>query len=351
MRKGFGSGGEQVALDSYLLRPLRGGNITPAVGKFLFFSAIIWAGVFLGLALRHGMRQGRALSAAGFMLKVNHLAFSTYILFVSAWSLDFHSLGREGVLMPIIGTVASTVCLWVGNAWAKRLRLATPQRAAFVSTGCVSNVGATYGIPACFLLFGIQGQALAGAYMLYHSFYVFGVLATVVAMMKAADAGRRPTLGHMVREFFSDVNRVAPLASYVAGFVCQAIWGTKGTPDFVLAVNKVWLYGSLFTAFLAVGMLLDVHSFKRHLKLLGALSVLKFVLSPIVATALAWALGMRDVALFVAAFEGAAPVAVMSVILMSLYDMDSEFASLSLIVTTVAANALLGILLVGMHVF
>jgi len=318
------------------------------VGRFLLFSAIIWTGVLVGLVARHHWQQARAVAAATKVLRLNHLVFSTYILFVSAWSLDFDSLGREGVLMPIVGMIASTVCLFAADRWARRLGLATPQRAAFASTGCVSNVGATYGIPACFLLFGITGQALAGAYMLYHSFYVFGVLATVVAAMKAADEGAKVSIGRLVVDFFRDVNRVAPLASYVLGFACQAAWGTKGVPDVVYAVNKVWLYGSLLTAFLSVGMLTDIHSLRRHMKLLGALFVLKFVLSPIVATGLAWAFGMRGVALAVAAFEGAAPVAVMSVILMSLYDMYSEFASLALIVTTVAANLLLGVLLVAM---
>jgi hypothetical protein len=63
----------------------------------------------------------------------------------------------------------------------------------------------------------------------------------------------------MVLGFFSDVNRVAPLASYVVGFVCQGIWGAGGIPSVILSINKIWLYGSLFTAFLAVGMLLDLH--------------------------------------------------------------------------------------------
>lgn len=307
--------------------------------EFYLFTALIWGSLIAGLGWR--WRDASVARWTAPLLQFNAITFPLLGFFVGFWHLDVAAHGWRLALVPLVATLGSIATLYLARAVGKRRRLGPREYGAFVLSAAISNIGLTFGMPLCFALYGLDGFAFAGLYVLYFPFFVYIVLFTFADRMQRVAAGHDTTEDSPLRiaaDFFRDPFRTLPILAIVAGLGMNAAFGREAIPGWLKSANHGAIYLSLVNAFLAVGFTVHAHGLRRHAGEIGALCGIKFVFTPLVAVLIGWAIGFTGEPLRILAIEGACPVAIFSVMTAAIYDLDQDLAGASLIVTTALAT-------------
>ncbi len=309
--------------------------------EFVVFSAILWTGMFAGLLWRR--KRADVIRWTGPILRFNLLTFDMMVLVISFWRLDISEYGWRLLSVPLIALCVSLAGLMTARALGHRWGLEPRAHGAFVVSAAISNIGMTFGIPVCFALYGLEGQSIAGLYLVYFPFFVFIVLFTLAdRWRRRAQEGEaeRITLLALARAFFRDPYRMAPLAAIAVGVALNLKRGPHSIPSWIQTWNRSNIYANLFLAFLAVGFTIRLGGVSARLGRNAWLCVIKFALSPLVGIALALLIGLSGKALVVIGVLSACPVAIYAVMTSVFYDLDQEFAGMALMTTTALATLL-----------
>jgi len=307
--------------------------------EFYVFTAMIWGSLGVGMAWRwRAPRVGRWTAP---LLKFNAVTFPVLGFLVAFWRLDVAKYGGKLAAVPLVAALGSLATVVVARAFALRRGYPPRQYGAFLLSAAISNIGITFGMPLCYALFGLDGFALAGLYMLYFPFFVYIVLFTFadrVRRVATGDEATRDRPADLVTGFFRDPFRTIPILAIATGLVLNGTYGNQSIPEWLKAVNHVAVYLSLLVAFLAVGFTIHARGLRLYRGKVAALCVLKFMLTPMVAVGLAWAFGFSGRVLAVIAIQSACPVAIYAVMTTAIYDLDQDLAGAGLIVTTAIAT-------------
>lgn len=307
--------------------------------EFYIFTALIWGSLAVGLVWRRGNPAVAQWTAP--LLKFNAITFPVLGFFIAFWRLDLAAHGWRLVLVPVIAAAGSIVTFLAARIFARRRALPPRRYGAFLLSAAISNIGLTFGMPLCYALFGLDGFALAGLYVLYFPFFVYIVLFTFADRWRRLADGHdtpRNRPGDLVTGFFRDPFRTIPILSFAAGLVMNFLFGNNAIPAWLKALNHMGIYLSLLFAFLAVGFTIHAGGLRTHAREIMALCGLKFLLTPAAAVGVALLFGFSGRALAVIAIESACPVAIFSVMTAAIYDLDQELAGAALIVTSALAT-------------
>ncbi|MEJ2209628.1 MAG: AEC family transporter [Anaerolineae bacterium] len=280
-----------------------------------------------------------ALAQARLHLDPATLSRAAFYLFAPALVLDSLTNSDVGglVLLQMAAViVALTAILWVlGALVARLLRREGATQAAFLNAILLVNAG-NYGLPVNLFAFGSAGLARAALYLTVNS-----MLSSSVGVYLGASSGAS------ARTALKRVARVPLVYAAAVGLIVNLAGWTVPEP---LAKAIALLGQASVPVMLAMLGITLAETFqqglqRRCLPALGAVTVLRLVVSPLLAFLLAGWLGLDGLARDVTVLESAMPSAVMTIILASEFEADHAFAALCVLGTTLGSLVTVTILL------
>ena len=298
--------------------------------KVILAMAAVYGGLGLGYAARR-RRPEISASSAG-MLRNVLLWLDVPLIFLTFWALapkDRDSLWR----MPLAGLCLSLAMLPIG--WAlSRLHRMEPRRAGvMLGASALSNVGLTYGGLLALVFLGVRGVTISQSYTIFYSPFTFVVMFQVAAWF----AGRqeRQTWREWGMGFLGNPARSWPIAAIGLAILLN-LWAPR-PPGWIEFVLSAMVYVSTAAYSFAIGASLSITDVRQNLRPCLSLCAAKFILSPLIGLALAWAFAMDDAQRQVMFIQSIMPVAIWSVVVAGLTGLDLKLANAVWIVTTLGA--------------
>lgn len=260
------------------------------------------------------------------------------VVWLVMWNLDLTRPGRL-IALPLFGLAIAAAMFVPGWAASKLFRLEGPRRGAFVACAMMSNMGLTMGTFVCYLFLGDEGAALGIAWCLY--FLPFTV-SVVFNLARYYGSGARPTFGQTVREYLS-----SPIARNInVGLLGGLLFSVIGVPKFAgfQYAHSGGIYLDAIACSLGIGMGLHVGRSVRYLRESLAMCGLKFVVCPLIGVGIymlvrvVFPLEVLDSAVFaVLLIQSSMPVAIFSIVVAALFELDRDLANACWIMTTAAS--------------
>ena len=300
----------------------------------------ILGALVVGYGLRKTGRVGEHLGPA-----VNRFTLiwgQPVVIGVALWAMRPPDL--RTLALPLHGA-AMMVLAWPLSALVARvLPMDRPALGAFVGSAVFSNVGFTFGAFLAFVAVGAQGAALGSVYCIsfmplfftlgfflarrYSALEQEGAMASLVSQFRDAET-RNPTLG-ILAGLLLNILRV-PAPSQSPFFIDIAMPAT--TAAFLLAI----------------GLSLRLSAVRVYWRECALMHAVKFVILPALGLALAAALGYWQIGdhtlLRVAFIESATPVAIMSVMLAQVFDLNVPLAGALWLTTNLTATLMAPVIL------
>lgn len=301
---------------------------------------VILGGLTIGYTLRKG---GHATPEHG--TRVNRLTLSVIqplVIGLALWNTSH--LTWQTLLLPLYGIALVGVMWPVSAAAARLLGLDRPARGAFVSSGMFSNVGFTFGTFLAYIALGPAGAALGALYCVSFmpAFFTLGFY-----------VGRRYAPGHQTNmlQALGDMARDSQTRNPVLGILVGLALNLlrAPVPEHAEAIIDVAMPATTAAYLLAIGLGLRLSTVGRYWRESAALSVLKFVISPVLGLGLAWLFGYWQSpdhqVLQVVFLQAATPSAIMAIMLADVFSLNRDLAGALWLVTNVLAVFLAPLLL------
>ena len=258
------------------------------------------------------------------------------IAFVGAvWILP---TGQGGlILLPIVGFLTLAFGFFAGQLAIRFKPLPTPgQQIAFPLSCSFTNIGNLGGL-IVFLLLGELAYSLVPLYKLFEEFWYYGVLfpfarqkAIRIGLIEATGVQRNALLRVISDPFF-----VVVMFSILLGLTFN-LFGFE-RPEIYGKLNAWLIPSSSFVLLLAVGSQIRVGSIPRYWKPALAITLIRGLMIPCFAIGLALLLGLGSgdaLPLKTIAILAVMPMAFMSLVPASLFNLDSELVSTAWIFST-----------------
>ncbi len=319
------------------------------MGKFIYSFSIIIFGLALGYAVQRLSRSGRfrlpmAVDDLRKLLqKVALLGLNPIAIVGAVWIVRIKDAGLFA--MPFIGFFSLLIGGVLALGAARLLRLEPKKTGALFGCGSFTNIG-SIGALICFVFLGEVGFALVPVYKLFEEVSYYGVGFPIAKYYSgAADADTRAAA--RLKGLATDPFILVAIGSLVLGAVLN--WSGLPRPKGYGAVNAVVVPLAAILLLSSIGLALRFSRVGGYLKECLSVSVIKFVLVPVCASSLAWALGFGDIEgglpLKVVIILSSMPVAFNALIPPSIYDLDLDLANSCWFVTTALLAVVLPLLL------
>ncbi len=309
--------------------------MNPTVAKLLQFAVDLLLPLAVGyFALRRLPGHQRV---ADVLLRLGMLGCAPLLALVSVWKMQ---LTWELLWLPVLGVLMQVLPGAVGFYRVKR-KFADPlEQGAYVVSVMLSNRGVVGAITIA-VLFGEQGYAWANLIMLLAPVVVYSFcfpLAQHYHQRSHGDAGRRKPWWSLVLT----VNQAPTLGLLIGALLnvthtARPAWGDAAFVPLVHAF--AWL------CVLPIGMTLDGGQVRRYLPHTVDQLWLKFLFTPLLVGALAYAVGLRGGVLATTVILACSPTAINAVIVARFNRINADFAMASVLVTTMVYLVLLPALL------
>ena len=319
------------------------------MGKLILSLGIIVVGLSLGYAIQR-------LSAADLLrLPISHDDLrkrlqKTALLFVlpvtvlgAIWIVDVRSISIAA--LPLIGVGAITTGGILAMGAARVLKLEPRKTGALIPCGAFTNIG-SIGALICYVYLGEKGFALVPIYKLFEELSYYAVGFPVAKYFSAMDA-RRDSSADRLKALISDPFILVALSSIVLGAILNLT--NLPRPAIFGIINAVFIPLGTGLLLVSIGLAIRFKSVRHHLKACALVSLIKFAIVPLSATAVAWFIGYGQIdnglPLKVVMILSSMPVAFNALIPPSIYDLDLDLANACWFFTTSALIVVLPVLL------
>lgn len=319
------------------------------IGKFLFTTFILFGSLFFGILFRKIRDEEYCQDLSKKMLVFLTKDIASIIACLSFWVIDVS--GNVGILtLPLVGFMVSALTIFPARFLAKLHRLDRRETGSYITCAMFSNIGYTLG---GFLAFALLGEAAFGLTILYclyfkPFYYTFGFYAAEYYGTES-----KSNIFESLKKIFTEGIRLFPLIGLLLGVILN-FSGLK-RPDILGKLNEILIPWSTFGFIFAVGMTLKFGAVGKFKPQLFSMSLLKFVISPVIALVIAYLMGyaglMNGLPLKVVFIESVMPVAIASLVLSNLFNLDKDMSNSFWIVTTLLVIPLLPLLILILNLF
>lgn len=282
------------------------------------------SGLTLGVFLLIGL--GALARRIGLLKYEDRVALNNIIIFISLPALIFTAARRAPFTPSLLAVSATAIgislaAVAIGYGLAKSLRLKGPTFGAFMLASGVGNTG-YLGYPLTQALFG-RGQLVKAVF--YDIFGTVFVLFTI-GIYFAAKYGREKDKAWRQALTFAGPNLIA----LALGF---ATFGVKLPVPLDLAITSL-AESTVAIIMLSIGVSLSAAP-GRALPAIGAVTLLKLIIMPALAILVGQALALPPIARSITLLQASMPIALMSFVVGDKYDLDRDFLSGAILISTV----------------
>lgn len=283
---------------------------------------------------QRGLLSGERINQ---MIKFNVIVIYTLLSLASFWVLP---INQELLIVPIYGFLVILLPGAIGYLLYARREPDLLDRGAYIASAMLTNIGTLGGVCA-FILYSEQGFActqIIGTCQNILLVLLIFPLSEHYARRHSKKAGRKTTRLASLRALFLSPNQMG-LLGMAAGFLLN-VYGIE-RPAAIGTAFQALVHIGAWIALLPVGYLIDFSAIRRYAPRVRSLTILHFLLTPLLLGLPALALGGNTVlrgTLFIVSF---CPTAINAVLAARLYGLTTNLAVASFFITTVLFLALI----------
>jgi len=301
------------------------------MSNFAYSLGLIAFGLLLGYSMQIAVGRGcirpprpidalRKLLQRGALLFVNPLAIIGAVWIVPTGRIQL-------AVLPLIGVFALLAGGLLALAAAKILRLGPKQTGALFGCGSFTNIG-SIGALVCFVALGEEGFALVPIYKLFEELFYYAVGFPIAKFYSGGDTVEDGAAWR-VRRLLRDPFILTALGSILAGGLLNASGLER--PPFYGGLNRILVPLGTVMLLTSIGLAMRFRRVRDYVKECSVIAMIKHAVVPMLATALAWSLGMGTaeggLPLKVVLILSSMPVAFNALIPPSIYDLDLDLAN------------------------
>jgi hypothetical protein len=301
------------------------------MSTFAYSLSIIAFGLLLGYFIQVAASRGiirlrlpigdlRKLLQRIALLFINPVAILGAVWMVSVDSIKLAAL-------PFVGVFALLTGGGLALAAAKILRLGPKQTGALFGCGSFTNIG-SIGALVCFVALGEEGFALVPIYKLFEELFYYAV-GFPIAKFYSGGPAFEDGAAWRVRRLLRDPFILTALGSILAGGLLNASGLER--PAFYGGLNRVLVPLGTVMLLTSIGLAMRFRRVRHYVKECSVIAMIKHAVVPMLATALAWSLGLGTaeggLPLKVVLILSSMPVAFNALIPPSIYDLDLDLAN------------------------
>ena len=264
------------------------------------------------------------------------------VILNSFWSIDF-TKGLIGFL-PLAYIVIVNVTLIPAFLVAKMLKLNKLEKGSFISCTVFSNVGLTMGGIICFIFFGDQGLYMSSFYItLFIPHYYF----VGFPLMSVFSKEKKVKLKQVAGELFSTPVSIVPISLMCAGLILN-LTGIPRPQLLNQITTRLLVYIAAAGYSLAIGLGLSFSGSIKYIKHSLYISSIKFIFTPLIGLLVLIVMGFLRLddplpakVIFVESFM---PAAIMSVLLVKVFNLNEDLSNASWILTNMIAVPMIPLL-------
>ena len=319
------------------------------MSKLLFSFAIILFGLLLGygiqvLVIRNAVTLPMPVDQLRKLLQKSALLFLNPVAIVGAlWVVNIESIRLAA--LPFNGLFAILAGGALALAAAKLLKLEPKKTGAMYGCGSFTNIG-SIGALICFIFLGEQGFALVPIYKIFEELSYYSVGFPIAKYYSSSKKTERTM--DRIKSLGKDPFILTALSSIVLGGLLN--WAGIQRPEFFKTVVSVFVPLGTILLLTSIGLALKFRRVRDYLRECLSVSVIKFLLVPVLASSLAYLLGFGDIdhglPLKVVIILSSMPVAFNALIPPSIYDLDLDLANSCWFFTTALLIIILPLLLI-----
>ena len=267
---------------------------------------------------------------------------SPIIILNSLWSLKFQS--RIYWFAPLIYIIIMLFSLIPSNIYSKIRNLSNHDKGSIISSALFSNTGVTLGGFICYLLYGDEGLYFSSLYI--SSFLPFYYL-VAFPLMNYYSSTSRFSIRQSVVKLFTDPTSGVPITFIITGIILNFM---KIQRPILLnyIVTHILIYVSTVGYSFSIGLGTSIGKSLRYIGHTFFIAGIKFIYNPIIAFILLHIFGYFKLGNLIPSrvilVESFMPAAIMSVVLVKIFNLNEDLTNASWLVTNMMAIAIFPIL-------
>jgi predicted permease len=307
--------------------------------KLLFSLLLIVSGLVCGYLLQQLIRrrtdQHHLLlpRLRKFLQRLSMLGIMPISFVGALWMIPFGDM--RVALLPLLGSGVILLGGVFGLLAAILLHKRGTQKSVLFCCGCFSNIGSLGGLTS-FVFFGEKGFALLALYKVFEEIIYFSIGFPIARYLRSADNDLH--IRDRLLELFRDPFFLVATGSFLGG-LCLNLSGIM-RPPFYETLNNLFIPVGIFLILVSVGLSMRFSSVRSHLVEGVAVSLIKFIILPLIAGFAAYLFGLHKfqdgLPLKIALIGASMPVAFNALVAASIYDLDLDLANSCWLITTCA---------------
>ncbi|PLX94531.1 MAG: hypothetical protein C0619_02685 [Desulfuromonas sp.] len=305
--------------------------------KLLFTLLLIIAGLVCGYLLQRFIRKNiehhqLLLPRLRKSLQVFSMLGIMPIAFVGVlWIVPFGDL--RVALLPVLAGVILFSGGGLGLLAAALLKKSSQQKSTLFCCGFFTNIGSFGGLVS-FVFFGEKGFALLAMYRLFEEIIYYGIGFPLARYLASDDTDLR--IGRRILELFRDPFFLVASGSFLLGLLLNLVGVNR--PPFYETLNSLFVPIGIFLLLVSIGLGMRFSNIRQHLRLGLAISLIKFIILPLVGGTAGYLLGLHNMMdglpLKIVLIAASMPVAFNALVAASVYDLDLDLANACWLITT-----------------
>jgi len=284
--------------------------------KFIIFQSLIIGPFIIGMLSKKYIVSPDQLARR--IVLINLCMFDPIIILWTVWGLR---ISKALIYLPLSGLIIVMIGFFAGHLFALLLYLPQKSHGTLVISSSLSNHGFTLGGYICFLLLGEQGLALSYIFLLYFVFYLFLFIFPYARLIQTSQE-----IISTRQLIVSTLINVRNIPLYTTLFALLLNKWQILRPAIHMPV-ECFLLISISIYYFSLGLTYSLRQQISYKKPHIVLIIVKFIISPLVALVLTWIIPLDPSMQSVVFIESFMPVAILSVVVAIIFDLDTRMAS------------------------
>lgn len=296
--------------------------MNPIFEKMLSFFTSIILPLFVGYVLRKfaGVKKEKL----DFLLVIQITVLIPVLVLLIFWEME---LNKNMLLLPVLGFITPLISGAFGYLFSKNKFKDPLQKGSYIVSSILSNRGTIGGL-TMFILFGEAGYAYVNIIILFAVIYVFFITYPIGNYYSSRAITQRQTFKAII---FRKTN--LPILGILIGIFLNIFAGER--PDFIAPWLNPYAKLIAWIALLPVGASISFNTVKKHIKKVWDISLIKFIIMPIITAAIAYPLIPDTQMATILVLVNTMPVAINSVVVSKLTKLDEDVSVSAFLLTTV----------------
>lgn len=247
------------------------------------------------------------------LLFINIMLILPISVALTFWNMKLNS---SMLLLPIIGFITPLISGAIGYFLCHKKYDDPKQQGSYILASMLNNRGAIGGL-TMFILYGEIGYAYVNLILLFASITVFFIAYPMASYFSNRSSNEKRSFKSFV---FKKTN--LPILGALAGIMLNLFAGER--PEFITPYINPLIKSMAWLSLIPVGTSIDFHGVKKHIKKTLDISLVRFILMPLLTASVAYPLIADMQMATTVVLISMMPVAINSVVISKLTKLDED---------------------------